>query len=105
MARLLEVPKCRGRLAWTALDEEKQAALSKQLTAHEKAHPPVVLKRRDGRVIAEGTPVAELLIPGGLAELEIHPDALAAKADAENKPAAVVAAPAAAPEKAPALRN
>ena len=37
------------------LDEAKQAALSKQLATHEKAHPPVVLKRRDGRVIAEGT--------------------------------------------------
>ncbi|WAS93403.1 DNA topoisomerase family protein [Nannocystis punicea] len=99
-------PKCRGRLAWTALDEAKQAVLSNQLATHEKAHPPIVLKRRDGSVIAEGTPVADLLIPGGLAELEIHPDALADKAAGDNKPAtAVVAAPAAAPEKAPTLRN
>src|SRR5690606_24235520 len=95
-------PKCRGRLAWASLDEAKQAQLSKLLSAHEKAHPPVVLKRRDGRVIAEATPVAELLIPGGLAELEIHPDALANKnaeaaLRAPEKPAA--------PEKAPAMRN
>ena len=74
-------PKCRGRLAWTALDEAKQAALGKQLAAHEKAHPPVVLHRHDGRVIAEGTPVAELLLPGGIAELEIHPSALAKPGD------------------------
>ncbi|WP_263429377.1 DNA topoisomerase [Nannocystis pusilla] len=97
-------PKCRGRLAWTSLEDDKQATLGKQLAAHEKAHPPVVLKRRDGRVIAEGTPVAELLIPGGLAELEIHPDALANKAAAEAG-AATPPPPAAAPEKAPALRN
>lgn len=69
-------PKCRGRLAWSALDEETQAQLALELAAHEKAHPKVSLHRRDGRAIAEGTPVAELLIPGGLAELEVHPSAL-----------------------------
>ncbi len=74
-------PKCRGRLAWTALDEATQAELTKELEAHDKAHPKVVLKRHDGSVIPEGTPISTLLIPGGIAELEIHPDALLRTAD------------------------
>ena len=92
-------PKCRGRLAWTALDEAKQAELTKLLEAHEKAHPKIVLRRHDGSVIPEGTPIATLQIPGGIAELEVHPDALAAinaSKAAEAAKAAVVAAPASA---------
>jgi DNA topoisomerase-1 len=69
-------PKCRGRLAWSALDEATQAELTKELAAHDKAHPPTVLRRHDGSVIPEGTPIATLLIPGGIAELKIHPAAL-----------------------------
>ncbi len=74
-----------------------EAALSGQLSAHEKAHPLVVLKRSDGRVIAEGTPVARLLIPGGLAELGIRPGrARRPRPQATTSSATVVAAPAAA---------
>ena len=89
-------PKCRGRLAWTALDEATQAELTTLLEAHEKAHPKIVLKRHDGSVIPEGTPIATLQIPGGIAELEIHPDALAGIKAAEVAAAAVAAATAAA---------
>lgn len=71
-----KVPKCRGRLAWTALDEAKQTD-AKLLEVHELAHPKIVLCRHDRSVIPEGTPIATLQIPGGIAELEIHPDALA----------------------------
>jgi len=74
-------PKCRGRLAWTAVDEATQAVLTKELEAHDIAHPKVVLKKHDGSVIPEGTPISTLLIPGGIAELEIHPDALAIAAE------------------------
>jgi DNA topoisomerase-1 len=69
-------PKCRGRLAWSALDEPTQTELAKQLAAHDAAHPPIVLRKHDGSVIPEGTPIAQLLIPGGIAELKIHPAAL-----------------------------
>ncbi len=72
-------PKCRGRLAWSALDEPTQAALTKELAEHDKAHPPIVLRRHDGSVIPEGTPIATLLIPGGIAELKVHPAALEPK--------------------------
>ena len=50
-------------------------------------------------MIPEGTPIATLQIPGGIAELEVHPDALAAinaSKAAEAAKAAVVAAPASA---------
>jgi DNA topoisomerase-1 len=93
-------PKCRGRLAWTALDEPTQAALTKELEAHDLAHPKVVLKKHDGSVIPEGTPISTLLIPGGIAELEIHPDALIKTADGSVAGPRTLP-PAPAPEKAP----
>ena len=68
-------PKCRGRLAWKSLDESTQVDLEAQLAAHEKANPLPKITRADGSVVPEGTPVEELLVPGGVAELEIHPDA------------------------------
>jgi hypothetical protein len=33
----------------------------------------------EGRPVPEGTPVTDLMIPGGLQTLEIHPDAVPAK--------------------------
>ncbi len=89
-------PKCRGRLAWTALDEKVQAELTVLLEDHEKLHPKTVLRRHDGSVIPEGTPISTLLIPGGIAELEIHPDAFAAIKGLPAPAAAPAAVPAAA---------
>ena len=99
-------PKCRGRLAWTSLEETKQAELIKELAAHERAHPKVVLSRHDGSVIPEGTPISTLLIPGGIAELEIHPLALkqiesGVAAPARTLPPAPVAEKPAAADKTP----
>ncbi|MFO0873210.1 MAG: topoisomerase DNA-binding C4 zinc finger domain-containing protein [Phycisphaerales bacterium] len=68
-------PKCRGRMPWTKVDEALRATLEKRLDEHTKANPQVVLRRHDGRVVPDGTPVADLVIPGGVAELAIHPDA------------------------------
>ncbi len=68
-------PKCRGRLGWNAVDETVRDRLEKELEKHEKQHPVPVLRRHNGEVIPEGTPVQSLVIPGGLAQLEIHPDA------------------------------
>lgn len=70
-------PKCRGREAWTKLEKTVQDALLRQLEANDVAHPPIVVTRLDGRPIAEGTPLADLMLPGATEELEIHPDALA----------------------------
>ena len=70
-------PKCRGRMAWKKIPESMQAQLETQLEAHERANPVPKITRQDGTVIPEGTPVANLLIQGGVAELEIHPEAVA----------------------------
>lgn len=68
-------PKCKGRAAWSKLEDEVKAKWLEQLEAHEKAHPQIVVKTLQGEVIPEGTPIANLILPGGMAELEIHPQA------------------------------
>jgi len=68
-------PKCRGRQAWTKLEDDVRAKLEAELEAHEKLHPQVVVRTLDGEIIPEGTPIADLVLPGGVAELGIHPSA------------------------------
>jgi DNA topoisomerase-1 len=68
-------PKCRGRASFTKLSKEQQEELTKRLDENDVKNPPVVLRRMDGRVIEEGTPVSDLVVPGGIAELAIHPEA------------------------------
>ncbi len=68
-------PKCRGRMAWTKLEEAMRNKLAAELEAHEKANPQGVIRTLDGQVIPEGTPISDLIIPGGVAELQIHPAA------------------------------
>jgi DNA topoisomerase-1 len=67
-------PKCRGRGKWAPLEEGKKSELEAALEAHEKANPRPVLKRLDGDSIPEGTPVADLLLPGEDVELELFTD-------------------------------
>ena len=70
-------PKCRGRVSWKKdLSEELREDLDERLAAHEKKNPQPKITRHDGTVIPEGTPIASLLLPGGVAELEVHPDAV-----------------------------
>jgi DNA topoisomerase-1 len=66
-------PKCRGRMPWKSVEEDTQALLVAELEEHEKANPRPELRRRDKSIIPEGTPVAELLLPGGVATLKVHP--------------------------------
>jgi DNA topoisomerase-1 len=74
-------PKCRGRLPWAALDDATKQTLEQQLVTHEAAHPvAAIVRHSDEAVIPEGTPVRELLIAGGVAQLELHPDAVAKSA-------------------------
>ncbi|MCI0363662.1 MAG: DNA topoisomerase [Phycisphaerales bacterium] len=70
-------PKCKGRMAWTKLDEEKQKALESALHEHELRNPQVVVRSLSGQIIPEGTPVSQLTVPGGVQHLDIHPDAAA----------------------------
>jgi len=46
-------PKCRGRVGWKTLDEEKRKALELELMNHEKAHPVAELKHLDGSPVGE----------------------------------------------------
>ena len=73
-------PKCRGRFGWTKLEKDQQDALLAQLEKEEQSHPPFELCTLDGRPVPDGTPVAELLVLGGQADLEIHPEASATEA-------------------------
>ena len=71
-----QFPKCRGRMAWKGIEDKRRNELEVQLVAHEAANPRPEIKRHDGSVIPEGTPVATLLMTGGVAELEHHPEAV-----------------------------
>ena len=73
-------PKCRGRLAWSNVEEKLRAELEAKLEAHEKQNPQITLRTLDGRIIPDGTPIKDLLIQGGIAKLELHPDARIAHA-------------------------
>ena len=79
-------PKCRGRLAWKSLADEQREELETRLTAHEQANPLPAIKRHDGSVIPEGTPVSDLSLPGGVAELEVHVEAAAELGDQPTAP-------------------
>ncbi|QDU72487.1 type I DNA topoisomerase [Mucisphaera calidilacus] len=47
-------PKCRGRAAWSSLDEEKQAELEKKWAEHQKENPVPEIRTASGRVLKEG---------------------------------------------------
>ena len=67
-------PKCRGRLGWQKLEEDERKKLELALKNHLKQHPMPVITRMDGTEIEAATPVNELLVPGGVAELALHPN-------------------------------
>jgi len=47
-------PKCRGRVGFAKLDEEKQQELEKAWEKHEKENPVPQIKTIDGQVVHEG---------------------------------------------------
>ncbi|MFM8413936.1 MAG: type I DNA topoisomerase [Planctomycetota bacterium] len=64
-------PKCRGRAAFGKLPEAEQKDLEQQLKKHLAGHEQIHLTRRDGVTpVPDGTPLAQLTLPGGVAELE-----------------------------------
>jgi DNA topoisomerase-1 len=73
-------PKCRGREAWAKIDEATRSSLGAALEQHLAKHPPIVVTRLDGTPLPEGTPLTAILLPGAVQTLEIHPDAVPAKA-------------------------
>jgi DNA topoisomerase-1 len=67
-------PKCKGRMGWKTLDETIMKELEEALEKHEKDNPKVIVKTLNGKSIPEGTPIEDLLIEGGIIELEIYED-------------------------------
>jgi len=65
-------PKCKGRMGWKTLDEDVFKVLEAALEEHEKENPQVIVKTLNGKVIPEGTPIEDLLMEGGVMELEIY---------------------------------
>jgi DNA topoisomerase-1 len=65
-------PKCKGRMGWKTLDEDVFKILEAALEEHEKENPQVIVKTLSGKVIPEGTPIEDLLMEGGVMELEIY---------------------------------
>jgi len=46
-------PKCRGRVAWKTLSDEKKKQLELRLMNHEKEHPQPTLRKLDGTPVGE----------------------------------------------------
>ena len=65
-------PKCKGRMGWKTLDDKIRNELETSLAQHEEANPQVLVKTLSGKVIPEGTPIEDLLIEGGVVELEVY---------------------------------
>jgi DNA topoisomerase-1 len=46
-------PKCRGRMAWSTIEDDEQAKLEKALAEHEVANPQPEIRTVEGRVVDE----------------------------------------------------
>ena len=70
-----QFPKCRAKKSWATLEEGRKLELDAALAKHERANPAAILRRKDGTLIEKGTLARDLIIEGGLATLEVHPEA------------------------------
>ena len=54
-------PKCRGRMAWTKVDDSVRKRLEAELAVHEKAHPVPIIRTLDGKALtdAKGKPLPD----------------------------------------------
>ena len=55
-------PKCRGRLAWSALDENTQKHWEQIMVAHQKAHPAVMLTMINGKPVPMTVAVDDIIL-------------------------------------------
>jgi len=66
-------PKCRGREAFGKLSDERKEELKRELADHLAKQTTLHLTRRDGTTeVNEGTPLTDLQIEGGVAELPLY---------------------------------
>ncbi len=72
-------PKCRGRAAFGKLPDAEKKDLEQQLKKHLAGQEQIRLTRRDGVTpVLDGTPLADLTLPGGVAELQPWDESAAA---------------------------
>ncbi|MEI6691516.1 MAG: type I DNA topoisomerase [Chlorobium sp.] len=55
-------PKCRGRHAWSALDESAHNHWESIMADHQKAHPAIILTMTDGTPVPMTTPVDDIIL-------------------------------------------
>ena len=55
-------PKCRGRLAWSTLDESAHQRWEAVMADHQKAHPAVMITMSDGTPASMTTPVDDIIL-------------------------------------------
>ncbi|TLU81545.1 MAG: type I DNA topoisomerase [Chlorobium sp.] len=55
-------PKCRGRLAWSTLDEQAHARWEAIMHDHQKAHPTIMLTMLDGKPVPMTVAVDEIIL-------------------------------------------
>jgi DNA topoisomerase-1 len=65
-------PKCKGRMGMKTLEDDVRKELETALEAHMEANPQIKITTLSGREIPEGTPIEDLLIEGGVMELETY---------------------------------
>jgi len=58
-------PKCRGRVGWTTLDDDRQKQLETQLLQHERDNPVPLLRHLDGTPIDKEELPREVQPTGG----------------------------------------
>ncbi|MCE9620072.1 MAG: type I DNA topoisomerase [Planctomycetes bacterium] len=68
-------PRCRGREAWSKVDEAQQKTLEALLTKHEIDNPRPAISTMEGLPVKDGDNVIEFILPGGVQNLAIHPEA------------------------------
>jgi len=55
-------PKCKGRLAWSTLDESTQSHWERIMTEHQNAHPAIMLTMVDGKSVPMTVPVDDIIL-------------------------------------------
>ena len=67
---------------WHGVSSADQERLNKKLEAHEAQNPTIVIRDLAGTVIPDETPLETLAIPGGVEEIDHHPDAIETQPEA-----------------------
>jgi DNA topoisomerase-1 len=65
-------PKCKGRMGMKTLEDDVRKELESALETHMESNPQIKITTLSGMEIPEGTPIEDLIIEGGVMELELY---------------------------------